>query len=171
MINDKRIVIKKYRNFGLKKTWKKRACYRYVMKCLSCGKEFDIMGRDYNRGRGLFCGDKCKVTGKYNPRWKGGKRDGYGYVLIHKSLVSDKYHYLAKDGGIYIREHRLVMAKKIKRKLRPEELVHHLNGVKDDNRLENLVIKDSQSHEKYTLWKLSQKRIAELEEEIKRLKK
>ena len=55
-----------------------------------------------------------------------------GYVLLKR-----KDHPRANSGG-YVYEHRLVMEALLGRYLEPDEQVHHKNGVRDDNRPENL---------------------------------
>ena len=67
-----------------------------------------------------------------------------GYVLV----PGDKHKNAHKNG--YILEHRLVMEKCIGRYLTRKEVVHHINGIKDDNRIENLMLfKSSAEHTIY----------------------
>ncbi len=96
--------------------------------------------------------------GELNHRWKGGRNIGSdGYVMVYCPEHPNSI------GGNYVAEHRLVMEKKIGRYLSSNEIVHHLNGIRDDNRTENLEIVDRSKHERNTLLKLAQKRIRELE--------
>lgn len=57
-----------------------------------------------------------------------------GYVMVHMPN-----HPYANNAG-EIREHRWVMEQILGRMLRPEETVHHLNGIRDDNRPNNLEV-------------------------------
>lgn len=67
-----------------------------------------------------------------HPRWKGGIRIFRGYIAIYSP------NHPHKDKNDCVREHRLIMEKHLGRFLEPKEVVHHINGVKADNRLENL---------------------------------
>lgn len=72
--------------------------------------------------------------------WKGGLTMQKGYRLLMR-----KDHPSADRDG-YVLEHRLIMEKKIGRYLKKDEVVHHINENRLDNRLENLKIMKQGQH-------------------------
>lgn len=71
------------------------------------------------------------------PKYKGGRTQHHeGYILIW--MEPDDLLKAMRPRNGYVGEHRLVMARHLGRVLTSEETVHHINGNKEDNRLENL---------------------------------
>lgn len=75
---------------------------------------------------------RARMTGGNHPGWKGGRKRHKGYVYVKCPGHPDAN----KEG--YVFKHRLVMERKLGRRLKPEERVHHRNGRKMDNRPCNL---------------------------------
>jgi hypothetical protein len=75
-----------------------------------------------------------------HPSWRGGRRvTSNGYITVR--LPKDhRFAELASDDGA-VPEHRLVMAEQLGRPLARWETVHHINGVKTDNRPDNLQLR------------------------------
>ena len=100
-------------------------------------------------------------SGSENPHWKGGftAKDGYSYIRMpnHPNALSNGY----------MAEHRYVMEQKVGRLIDRYEHVHHLNGIKNDNRPENLELINGQTH---TLITVLTTRVKELEKENERLR-
>lgn len=87
---------------------------------------------------GMLCKEKMVIAhrGKRSFAWKGGKiKDANGYIHVW-----NPDHPNANIGRrkAYVAEHRMVMSNHIGRKLRSDETVHHKNGNREDNRIENL---------------------------------
>lgn len=82
--------------------------------------------------------------GANNRYWKGGKIiDNFGYILVWCP-----YHPYANHLG-YVKEHRLIMEKSIGRFLKKGEVVHHINEIVSDNRIENLKLMSLGEHTLY----------------------
>ena len=82
--------------------------------------------------------------GRRSFAWKGGRiKDGFGYVLI---WMPEHPNAKAGRGKSYVYEHRLVMSNHLGRPLTKGEFVHHRNGIKDDNRLDNLELMTKKVH-------------------------
>lgn len=115
--------------------------------CECCGAAFPT----YNKTFATYCSRSCsskaqssRQFGSDNPAYKNGKKltDG-GYVQI----LLGKNHPMAGRGG-YALEHRFVMSEHLGRPLERYEVVHHINGDKTDNRIDNLELcgKDDARH-------------------------
>jgi len=102
--------------------------------------------------------------GKKNNLWNGGKMKVNGYIKIYVP------NHPKKVQG-HVLEHRLVIEKHLGRYLTKEEVVHHINEVRDDNRIENLLLfKTKGEHKKFHL-KQTRERLIFLNKENINLKK
>ena len=119
-------------------------------KCARCGKPIT--------NGATFCMVHRWIghKGKYEPRMEKN-------LYLQTRLYPDDPYYpmVAKSGYIYM--HRLVKAQELGRCLRQDEIVHHLNGIRTDNRIENLVIITENHHNKRNFIHSLQERIRELE--------
>jgi len=142
-----------------------------TLKCQECGKEYEVMNcRQWIGGRGSkkygkeqrkYCSRKCQLEaarrfwkspeerkrrseramGSKNGRWKGGERKIMGYVWVYYSGS-----HLHKVQGAIPRA-VFVMEQHIGRRLKKEEVVHHMNSIKTDDRIKNLLLfADSAEH-------------------------
>lgn len=112
-----------------------------ILACVICRKKFLVYG--YREKTAKYCSIKCK--GKFQsalpqekqPAWKGGESINFhGYIRL-------RY----KKGYIY--KHRFLMEQYLGRKLKSNEVVHHIDGDRSNNKRSNLMIFKKRLHDKF----------------------
>jgi len=101
--------------------------------CCTLDHEIYVNHLDCVRADSLRPGDPVLSNGIFTDK------DGY----IRVSGLKGQHPYWT-TGGVY--EHRIVMEKHLGRYLDPDEVVHHVNGVRNDNRIENLELLSKSCH-------------------------
>lgn len=101
---------------------------RKTLRCFRCGSEFGENLSPAQVKRAKFCSRKCAQSGRpIDPR-------------------ATRYRQVALGGSAVILEHRAVMMAHLGRKLLSTEHVHHKNGIRTDNRIENLEVIPASEH-------------------------
>ena len=137
---------------------------RIQTECIICGKQISI--RPSAAGNVHTCSRECLLI--YRRQHLKNELNVAGHSKGHKAPhltelnkvrnpklalepdAANRHSYKAK-------EHRKVMEQIIGRKLKPNEDVHHINGIHDDNRPENLIIMEHREHLKLH-WKIAKQK-------------
>lgn len=113
--------------------------YYSLVSCCVCNREMLQDNANLKKGNKSTCGEKClsALRSKEDGTRKFKRSTSDSHVLIKSSSHPGKN----KDG--YVPEHRLMVEKSLGRLLSKSEIVHHINLLKSDNRIENLVVFES----------------------------
>ena len=137
--------------------------------CPRCGITKAASSAGQGMRPGMLC-HKCSVADRKERKvnWKGGRfKEKTGYIMVyapnHPRIIK------ANNRGItrrrqHLAEHILIWERASGRFVPDTWVVHHLNGVRDDNRLENLIAIPKKDHSSWTFVKAMQKRIRDLEQ-------
>lgn len=103
--------------------------------CLACGKEFPA-----RRQTSRYCSRRCawSKNGGQNKKDQVWWKNNRGYI--------EGYIWITDGSQLRVKAHRFIMEGLLGRPLLASEDVHHVNGVKDDNRPSNLLLVSHGDH-------------------------
>lgn len=140
----KRHFCSKQCNFEFNKGENHIGFLKELFACAYCDTKFLRTKNRVVRANISTCSKECRnkihssnMIGKKNFMWSGGEfisKSGYKFILD------------VENG--YIQEHRYIMQKHLNRTLLDIEVIHHENGDKLDNRIQNLTLMTQSEHAK-----------------------
>ena len=124
------------------------------LECHKCGVIFwrhpsRVISRGSKRKNQVYCSRPCNGKNKFEDNF-------FPFIDLSNERYQDKSGYIIRSAPMhpfrrstgFVPEHRLVMEKHLGRYLTENETVHHVNGKRDDNRIENLELRYKAKHPK-----------------------
>jgi len=130
-------------------------CGKYISHLMT---KYGIPKRTHSEVARLALSKVDLPKGPQTPQWKGGRYRRHGYIY-----VKAEGHPQANKNG-YVPEHLIVWEKTHNKRLPKGWVIHHLNGIRDDNHPDNLVALPNREHNR--LLKIYGDKIKTLQEEV-----
>ena len=136
------------------------------LPCAFCGEPHYVAKWESDKGLGKYCSRKCKFEASKGSMPGIGSKytGGDGYVRLYYPTHPDA------DSRGRLLEHRWVAEQKYGRRINKGEHIHHINGIRDDNRPENLEVIGSGEHAKVTA-KIAKKNRSDARAELTTLRR
>ena len=106
--------------------------------CIRCKNTFPVKVRKNGHISPRNYCDDCRLLIAKESGQKSSKPENWNYTSDTRKVSKKDGYAWIKINDKWIPEHRSIMENILKRSLEKHESVHHINGVRDDNRPENL---------------------------------